>query len=255
MTATPLNIWQDCQGEQYIQPISGTLFRLVESQEQIATRQLVDTLAEQALLETLLEQTKPDYAEDVAGLHYLLKTPFRYPPLKWGSRFGSTTEPSIFYGGCNSEVTLAESAYYRFLFWYAIDAPAIKQHMRSEHTLFTVDYCTQSGIQLQHMPFMQYKTDIIHAENYSHTQTLGNAMRQASVEVFEYPSARETSHATCVGLFTARAFCQTQPRSRTQWFCDLNAQSVVFKALEDETLYQFDLTQFLVNGRLPLPAH
>lgn len=96
MSTSVDDLWQFCSGYSFITPLSGTLYRLVESQEQIATRQLVDTLEEQALLEEMLETVKPSYPGRLDHLHYLLKTPFRYPPLKWGSRFGRTFEPSIF---------------------------------------------------------------------------------------------------------------------------------------------------------------
>ena len=59
----------------------GRLLRLVESQEQVATNSLVRTLAEQALLEDLIEASKPPLPATGHGLHYLLATPFRYPPL------------------------------------------------------------------------------------------------------------------------------------------------------------------------------
>jgi len=104
-------IWQACRGPRHIGPVGGTLYRLVESQEQIATLSYVDTLEEQAVLESLIDTIKPPYPEGDAGYHYLLKTPFRYPPLPWGSRFGRTHEPDIFYGGCSIGPTLAESAY------------------------------------------------------------------------------------------------------------------------------------------------
>lgn len=77
-------IWRQCKGERHIRPLQGRLVRLVESQEQVATLQLVDTLEEQALLEELLESGKPPVPADAEPLHYLLKTPFRYPPLRWG---------------------------------------------------------------------------------------------------------------------------------------------------------------------------
>ena len=81
-------LWRECRGEQAIAPLRGKLVRLVESQEQVATLQLVDTLEEQALLEELIETSKPHLPPSSETLHYLLKTPFRYPPLRWGSRFG-----------------------------------------------------------------------------------------------------------------------------------------------------------------------
>jgi hypothetical protein len=39
------------------------LYRLVENQEQVATLGYVDTLEEQAVLEELLETSKPDYPD------------------------------------------------------------------------------------------------------------------------------------------------------------------------------------------------
>ena len=48
-------LWEACDGAQQIKPLTGTLHRLVESQEQIATLAYVDTLEEQVLLEEMLE--------------------------------------------------------------------------------------------------------------------------------------------------------------------------------------------------------
>ena len=259
--------WQSIDWEKVIRPIRGTLYRLVESQEQIATRQLVDTLEEQALLEEMLDAVKPPYPENMEHLHYLLKSPFRYPPLKWGSRFGRTFEPSIFYGGCSVDVTLAESAYYRFIFWHSMQAPPPKPIMRSVHTLFSVDYKTQKGVQLQSAPFHQYHDALRHPSNYSFAQTLGTVMRSQQVELFEYCSARTTQNqeksqdkklnireGICVGLFTADSFCTNQPKERQQWFCDMSADEIIFKAVESSELIRFPLDQFLLDGVLPMPA-
>ena len=83
------DIWQACAGRLRPGTLSGTLWRMVESQEEIATNALVDTLEEQAALEYLLDATKPRRS-GLDDLHYLLATPFRYPPLRHGSRFGRT---------------------------------------------------------------------------------------------------------------------------------------------------------------------
>ncbi len=47
-------IWDTCHGSRYIAPLKGTLYRLIESQAQIATLGHVDTLEEQTLLEEML---------------------------------------------------------------------------------------------------------------------------------------------------------------------------------------------------------
>ena len=248
------NIWIQCEGAKYITALSGTLYRLVESQEQIATRQLVDTLEEQALLEDMLEAVKPAYPENTEKLHYLLKTPFRYPPLKWGSRFGRTFESSIFYGGCSVNVTLAESAYYRWVFWYSMDGQAVKNTMCSEHTLFSVGYQSDQGIRLQSTPFDVHFDLIADPIHYSHAQLLGTSMRNQGVEVFEYPSARSNDQEICVGLFSSKSFIHDHPLDKQQWFCDVSAEKVIFKSIEDSQIICFDLSQFLQHGVFPMPA-
>lgn len=247
------DLWQACDGDKYIKPLSGTLYRLVESQEQVATRQLVETLEEQGLLEELLDEQKPPYPADSEHLHYLLKTPFRYPPLKWGSRFGRVFEPSIFYGGCSIDATLVESAYYRFLFWQSMSTP-LKKTLRSQHTLFSVDYKTDKGVRLQDAPFDAHIELIAHPLDYSHAQQLGTAMRVSGVKVFEYPSARAKDKAVCVGLFTEKTFGGICPVSREQWFCDVSENKVIFKAVESPYIVSFDLSLFLKDGVFPLPA-
>ena len=103
------DIWAACSARAVPVKLGGTVYRLVESQEQVATNSLVRTLAEQALLEDLIESSKPALPAPAAGLHYLLATPFRYPPLPYGSRFGSRFEPSLFYGARSASTALAES--------------------------------------------------------------------------------------------------------------------------------------------------
>jgi hypothetical protein len=247
-------IWQACQGEQHISTLSGRLFRLVESQEQAATLSLVDNLAEQALLEQLLEDTKPAVPPGGEQLHYLLKTPFRYPPLKWGSRFGAVHEPAIFYGGASVAATLAESAYYRFIFWHSVAAPPPKPVLRSGHTLFSAVYHTARGIRLQLSPFVQYQAELCSKTDYRHSQQLGTAMRSAGVGAFTYQSARTASTGLCVGLFTPAAFASKEPDHSSQWLCELSSEQVLFKQAGESDIHHFNLTQFQVDGQLPLPA-
>lgn len=250
-----MNLWQHCAGAQQIRPLNGRLYRLVESQEQVATLGYVDTLAEQALLEDLLEQVKPRYSEsDVGELHYLLKSPFRYPPLQWGSRFGRVHEPSLLYGGVSVEVTLAESAYYRFIFWYSMQGPAPKASLRTEHSLFAVGYRCERGVQLQQPPFSEHRALLCHPCDYQTTQALGSAMREAGVEAFEYTSARHPQGGSCVALFTPAALAQNKPSMLAPWLCELSQERVSFKAVGQSQLYHFSLSQFEHQGQLPWPA-
>ncbi len=247
-------IWQACNGEQQITSIQGELFRLVESQEQIATLGYVDTLEEQAILEELLEQRKPPYPEDIPEYHYLLKTPFRYPPLDWGSRFGRKHEQGIFYAGKSVAVTLVESAFYRLIFWSSMNAEPVKDKIRTEHSLFSVHYKTNQGLQLQTDPFNVYKDQLTDVTSYSTCQHLGTAMRDAGVEAFEYQSARDPERGICAGMFVPGALVEKKPQGVTRWLCETGATEVAFKQLSSSDVSVYPVELFMPNGVLPLPA-
>lgn len=249
-----MSVWEACGGARNIEPISGTLYRLVESQEQVATLSYVDTLEEQEMLEALLETAKPPYPEQEQNLHYLLKTPFRYPPLKWGSRFGRVFEPSIFYGGKGIATTLAESAYYRLVFWYSMEGDPVTASLRSEHTLFSVDYAAKQGVRLYAGSFVDHLAVLKHPVDYTPCQHLGSAMRGAGVEAFEYASARDTQGGACVGLFTPEALAQHEPADVHAWLCVTSAAQVSFKRKDASGVYTYHLDDFLHHGVLPFPA-
>lgn len=202
----------------------------------------------------MLEDIKPSLSENVGEYHYLLKTPFRYPPLKWGSRFGRIHETGIFYGGCSINATLAESAYYRFVFWFSMDAKPVKDKIRSEHTLFSVGYQTIRGVRLQNEPFNQYVSELTHPKDYIQTQQLGTAMREAGIEAFEYQSARDPDNGICVALFTPESFRQKQPDYTNQWLCEVSAESVSFKQIGLKAVTNYYLEDFLFEKKFPTPG-
>lgn len=249
-----MSVWVACGGERNIEPVSGTLYRLVESQEQIATLSYVDTLEEQEMLEALIETAKPPYPKQEQNLHYLLKTPFRYPPLKWGSRFGRVFEPSIFYGSKGIATTLAESAYYRLVFWYSMEGEPVAESLRSEHTLFSVDYAVERGVKLNAGPFIEHLDVLKHSVNYAPCQQLGSAMRSSGVGAFEYASARDAQGGDCVGLFTPKALTQHEPVDMRPWLCVASAAQVSFKRKDAPGVYTYYLDDFLYHGELPFPA-
>ena len=248
-----MNLWQTCNLAAAIRPISGELWRLVESQEQIATMQLVDSLEAQGLLEEMLDAVKPPPPPGSKHLHYLLYTPFRYPPLLYGSRYGRRHEPSLFYGALAPATVLAESAYYRFIFWHGMETPP-PAPIRSEHTLFSTRYATRRGLQLQTGACEEHRAVLTDTADYSATQALGSAMRTADIEAFEYPSARSPDHGTNVALFTPAAFAHPRPLEMQPWLCETDAETVTFAQPRSRELQRFPIGMFTVEGRLPWPA-
>jgi len=246
-------IWAACSDRAAPVALQGDIVRLVESQEQVATNALVRTLAEQALLEDLIETSKPKLPEPAIGLHYLLTTPFRYPPLPWGSRFGRCFEPSLFYAARTTDTVLAESAYYRFVFWSGMATPP-PAPLDTRHTLFSVAVGTSRGLQLQHAPFEAHAADLVDRRYYGATQALGSAMRNAGIEAFEYRSARDPRQGLNVALFTPDALAAAKPDILDEWLCQTTAERVSYYSRPGGGICEFSIGTFLVDGELPLPA-
>ncbi|MDQ8023519.1 MAG: RES family NAD+ phosphorylase [Moraxellaceae bacterium] len=230
--------------------LGGTAWRLVESQEQIATNRLVANLAEQALLEQMLETSKPRAPADTARLHYLLATPFRYPPLPWGSRFGGRSQPGLFYASRGVGTVLAESAYYRLLFLAGMSV-APQGALTTQHTLFSMTIRSEKGLRLQASPFDAHLTSLTDPGDYRASRALGSAMREAGIEAFEFVSARDPERGLNIALFTPLALSHDRPDLTQQWLCETTAATVRFYHQPSASLWQFDAVHFTVAGRLP----
>ena len=111
------SIWTRCAGPSEARRLSGRFRRVVEAQFRNSTRKLVDSDEEQRVLEELLDaRAKLPVPAGFEGLHYLLYTPFRHPPLRNGSRFGTRLERGILYAARELPAAFAEVAYYRMVF-------------------------------------------------------------------------------------------------------------------------------------------
>jgi hypothetical protein len=248
------DLWAACGDALRILPLGGELLRMVESQQQVATLSLVDDLAEQALLEELLEQSKPTLAPGSEGLHYLLATPFRYPPLRHGSRFGRRFEPSLFYGARRLETLLAEAAYYRFVFWTAMAEPPPSGRLRTQHSVFRARYRGERGARLQEPPCAAHEPVLRDPADYGPTQRLGAALRQAGIDLFEFVSARDAGRGINLALFRPAALVSRAPLGLSRWLCETRSAAVTFAPEASAELYVYSLDALLVDGQLPRPA-
>ncbi len=249
------DIWERCGKDAAPVPLGGEVLRIVESQERAATFNLVDDVAEQNVLEQLLDKTKPRlHPETPPGLHYLLATPFRYPPLAHGSRFGTRFEPSPFYGSRTARAVLAEGAYYQLIFWHDMATPPESGQIRTQHTLLRAEFHSVRGLTLQTPPFNAFRETLVDPARYDATQALGAAMRDAGVEAFESVSARDRKHGLNVTLFTPKVFTTLIPTLQTQVFCTTDARGVVFGLVDPKAIYSFPREEFLLRGALPRPA-
>jgi hypothetical protein len=241
-----------CAGDSEIRPLQLQPYRVVEAQHQVSTRKLVGSAEEQMLLETLIDRAKPP--DPTHGrLHYLLSTPFRYPPLPYGSRFGTRQQRGIWYGSEAMQSALAEVAYYRLLFLEGTHADL--GVVETQLTTYTVRLRTARGIDLTVPPFEAHKPVIASPVSYSVSQALGDSMRLAGVEAFKYPSARAPDGMN-VGAFTWAVFGRSRPKDLRSWHCTSSRQRVemVERAYFGRHTSVFPRSSFLVNGELPAPA-
>jgi len=128
-------------------------WRAVEAQHVAATRRLVDSLAEQSLLEEVLDEFKPSPPPALDNLHYLLATPFRYPPWQRGSRFRSPADPGVFYGADEPRTACAELGYWRWRF--LTDSAGLESLGPSPQTLFQVKV-QAPAVDLREQPFARH---------------------------------------------------------------------------------------------------
>ncbi len=247
------SIWTRCAGDSEIRALRLSPWRAVEAQHQVSTRKLVDTADEQQLLEDLIDGAKPP---DPTGgkLHYLLATPFRYSPLRHGSRFGTRHESGIWYGSQTRETLFAEVAYYRLVFLEGTTADL--GAVTTQLTAFTVHARSTRGVDLMEPPFASHRRTIASPVKYAATQSLGRAMRDAGVELFKFPSARDPRRGANVAAFTPDVFGKAKPRDLQTWHCTAT-KAVVELAKRDyfgRETYAFSRETFLVAGALPAPA-
>jgi len=247
------SIWTQCAGASRIRALKLTAWRAVEAQHQVSTRKLVDSLEEQQLLESLIDAVKPP-APHGARFHYLLSTPFRYPPLRHGSRFGTKRDGGLWYGSESLAALFAEVAYYRFVFLEGTHADF--STLTTWHTVFTVPVRTPRGVDLTRAPFAAHRAAIASRLSYEASQALGAEMRAARVEVCRYPSARDPEAGVNVVVFTPKAFAALRPRTPEVWHCTATRRHVeiVRRDVSGTAVFAFPREAFLIDGRLPAPA-
>lgn len=200
-----------------ISPYRGTAWRLVEAQHRVSTLKLVDSLAEQELLETLLEESKPTLPADCVGLDYLLSTPFRYGAVyPHGSRFrrAGKTE-GVFYCAEKVETALAEMAFYRLLFFAESPATPLPANA-TDYSAFSVALSTGRALDLTH-PEMARRGNWRDPVDYGACQALADAARREGVAIISYASVRDRKGGKNLAVLTCSAFAAPAPTGRQSW--------------------------------------
>ena len=204
------------------------IWRIVEAQHVVSTMKIVDSLAEQALLEEILEQGKPPAPTETAGLHYLLSTPFRYKTLPpKGSRFRAPDDPGVFYGAERVKTAAAEIGYRRWQFLQ--DSMNLDRLPPAQFTAFSVPVKGKM-VDLRLPPFKRDTLFWRDPDNYSATQAFAKVARQASLSAIIYHSVRDPEPHCCTAVLTPKAFAAKNP--------DKHKQTLTLTILQKEAVWQ-----------------
>jgi hypothetical protein len=210
-------IWTQDALRSEARPYAGPAWRFVEAQHRVSTLKLVDSLAEQAALEEILEATKPPLPEDCRALDYLLATSFRYRPYPAGSRFRRAgLTPGVWYGAEAPETAAAEMVFYRFLF-YAESPETPFPDDAAEYTAFSAEVATPVAVDLTAGALANDHAVWTHLTEYAACQDLAEEARAIGAEVIRYASVRDPARGANLAVLTCRAFAAPQPVERQTW--------------------------------------
>lgn len=238
-------------------------WRIVEDQSKSTTRKFVDSAEEWEILEGLLDASKPSIKrqEDekyLKGLHYLLLTCFRYPPLKWGSRFGTKLERNLLYSSKDLETAMCESAFYMFSFLRASLSEKLGGKSLSR-TAFSINIESTRYLDMCTQPFSDYRNIISSKVCYQESQEIGKQLRDQNVECFSFYSARSLRNGINIAVYTPRALPKNKniEKSFTHLNCYTTKNEIefTFSLKEKNQTVQFNYNHFLVDGYLPIPPN
>jgi len=210
---------------------------------------LVDTLEEQALLEQVLDDSKPQVPVECRNLHYLLFTPFRYgAPYPRGSRFRRAgLSPGVFYASLQAATAVAEMAFWRLLF-YAESPKTPWPANPGEYTAFSVRYLAGKGLDLTRPALNRDVETWTHPTDYAPCQALADTAREAQVRAIRYQSARAAGQN--VALLSCAAFASHAPVERQGWRIDVGAMGVRAICNFPEQRLAFDRSAFARDPRI-----
>lgn len=220
------------------------LWRAVEAQHRVSTMVLVDTLDEQALLERILDESKPALQEPQRSLHYLLFTPFRYPPLPNGSRFRGPFDPGVFYGAEAIRTACAELGYWR---WRLLaDSPQLQSISPMPQTLFRTAVKGET-IDLRVPPLSRRRKQWTDPDDYTACQKLARDARAEGIRMIRYQSVRDPESGGCAAVLSHTAFVKPVPAESQTWTLAVFRQRVFWRrdSIFEEESFEFDAANWI----------
>lgn len=190
----------------------GRVIRIVEAQHRISTNRLADNAADQAVLEELADEVKPQLPDSARHLPWLLASPFRYG-FGHPSRFrAANVLPGILYASEEIETAVFEAAYWRMLAFSR--SPGFQLPRTSTPmSAFSVLVRTERALDLTTGGLARDRDKWADPGDYTNTQALAASAREAGVAAIRAPSARREGGVNVVVLAPDALVPPTRPHS------------------------------------------
>ncbi|HHE31915.1 MAG TPA: RES domain-containing protein [Chlorobaculum parvum] len=200
------------------------VWRVVEAQHVVSTMKLIDSLPEQALLEEIIEENKPPLPAEAQGLHYLLSTPFRYPPLPGGSRFRGEADPGVWYGAERMKTAAAEMSYWR---WRFMQDAGFERLPPTPYSAFSIPVAG-AMVDLRRPPFDRDARFWMHPGDYSVTQAFARVAREVSLAAIIWQSVRDPDPHCYIAVLSPSVFNSNTPENLQTWTLTILPQEAVW---------------------------
>ena len=230
----------------------GDIWRFVESQSKISTNKLAAPPDDQTHLEQLIETTKPILSGTLEALHPLFRTPFRYDPVRPGSRFRLFSDHNgVFYASERLETAAAEMAFYKLLF--IAESPQMRFPQSFEFTAFSVNILTDSSLDLTEPNLSRDEAFWTNLKNYEYCQALAVQARLADIHTIRYWSVRTKAEKTeaNIAVLNPVAFTERNPNKTQTWQLTFDSTAnAEWYAETTRKLVKFPFSQFTSDTRL-----
>lgn len=217
-------MWTPCALASEARAYKGRVIRVVEAQHRISTNRLADNAADQALLERLADEVKPNLPQSAHHLPWLLASPFRYG-LGRPSRFrAANVLPGIFYASEKVETAVTEAAYWRLL-GFSRSPGFQKPRTPTPMSAFSAGAQSLRALDLTQGVLAKDMALWINHSDYSATQALGASARAAGIELLRAPSARAKGGINLAILDPA--VLRPPPRPHSSWAFTLSGDTLI----------------------------
>lgn len=200
-----------------------------------------DDLADQKILEDIIEEAKPPVPANARHLHWLLATPFRYAPAIGGSRFPARGDPGVYYGALQLRTACAEAGFWK---WHFVrDSTGLTRLVAHSMSLFPASVKGRAW-NLTRPPRSRNSKAWTHPTDYAQTQTLGSRARGEAIQVLVYESVRDPQRGDYIAVLDPAALVNGDPLARAQsWYLTVRERGVIWQR-DGRHDFQFDFRLF-----------